>query len=161
MKIVAKEDIEAPIETVFANVSDFRRFERSAIRRGAKIKRLDMLEEPGTGMAWDASFFTRGKKRALHLEVESFDAPDKIGLDLSSDGMKGQVLVELVALSRTRTRLRLVTELKPQTLSARLLIQSLRLARGNIQQRIQNRLAELGAAIEGKAPPQKKTRNKR
>lgn len=160
MKIVAKEDVEAPIEKVFAAVSDFRRFERSAIRRGAKVKRLDSLDEPGAGVAWKAKFFTRGKQRAMHLEVVEFAAPERILLAAESDGMKGQILVELVALSRTRTRLRLVSELKPQTLSARLLVQSLKLARGSIQHRIETRLDEFAAMIEGRAPKSKKSRKK-
>ncbi|PJE31532.1 Polyketide cyclase / dehydrase and lipid transport [Pseudooceanicola marinus] len=150
MKIVAKEDIEAPIADVFDRVTDFRSFERSAIRRGAEVTRKDRPAVTGVGAAWDVRFDLRGKRRDIGLEVTEFDAPERMVMKLRSEGMKGGVLVDLVALSRTRTRIRIETEIKPKTLSARLLIQSLRLARGTIEKRVAERMAEFAASIEGK-----------
>jgi len=37
MKFAAREDIEAPIEYVFSQISDFPALERSALRRGADV----------------------------------------------------------------------------------------------------------------------------
>ena len=41
MKFSTREDIEAPVDHVFAEVSDFAGFERRALRHGADITRLD------------------------------------------------------------------------------------------------------------------------
>ncbi|QPM91126.1 SRPBCC family protein [Pseudooceanicola algae] len=150
MKVVAKEDIEAPIQKVFAGLTDFRTFERSAIRRGAGVKRVGDFEVAGEGVAWDANFTMRGKRRDIRLQIEQYDAPEHIRLTVRSDGMHGLVKVDLVALSPSRTRLRVETEIKPQTLSARLLLQSLRLARSNVQTRLQKRLSDFAATIEGR-----------
>ncbi|KAA2312924.1 SRPBCC family protein [Pseudooceanicola sediminis] len=147
MKIVAKEDIEAPIQTVFARVTDFKSFERSAIRRGASVQRI---EEGDSQNCWDVAFPLRGKTRIFRLTVVDFDDPERMSMSAISEGMAGAIKVELVALSRSRTRLRFETEIKPQTLSARLLVQSLRLARSTMQQRLQDRLSDLAASIEGK-----------
>ncbi|NIZ11508.1 SRPBCC family protein [Pseudooceanicola sp. HF7] len=155
MKVVAKEDIEAPIQTVFTRLTDFRTFERSAIRRGASVKRIDGFDVPAKGVGWEVQFSLRGKRRDLQLEVVRFDPPEGLEISANSQGMRGQVIVQLVALSPTRTRLRIETEVKPQTLSARLLIQSLRLARANVHQRMQDRLAEFAASIEGRRPPRR------
>ena len=95
-------------------------------------------------------FDLRGKRRDIGLEVTEFEAPERVVMKLRSDGMKGGVLVDLVALSRSRTRVRIETEIKPKTLSARLLIQSLRLARGTIEKRMDDRMSEFAASIEGK-----------
>lgn len=57
-------------------------------------------------------------------------------------------VVDLVALSRTRTRLFVSMELRPTTLSARLLLQSLRLAKGRLTGRLKTRMAEFGQRIE-------------
>lgn len=148
MKIVAKEDIEAPIDLVFERVSDFRSFERSAIRRGAEVSRKDRPAVTGAGASWDIRFDLRGKRREVGLEVVEFETPERMVMKIRSEGMKGNVLVDLVALSRSRTRLRIETEVKPKTLSARLLIQSLRLARGTIEKRLAERMAEFAASIE-------------
>jgi hypothetical protein len=53
-----------------------------------------------------------------------------------------------MALSRARTRLVLEIELKPETLAARLLVQSMKLARGALDKRLQVRVAEFAKAVE-------------
>lgn len=147
MKIVAKEDIEAPIEKVFVKVTDFRTFERSALRRGASVTRIEAEED--IPLSWDVAFPLRGKTRLFRLTTVDVNAPEHMHISAVSEGMTGRIQVDLVALSRSRTRLRIETEIKPQTLSARLLVQSLRLARGTLQQRLQERLVEFAASIEG------------
>ncbi|HAR54496.1 MAG TPA: hypothetical protein DCS45_21865, partial [Roseovarius nubinhibens] len=132
MKFSSKEDVEAPIDFVFAQVSDFASLERSALRRGAEVQRVDDLTSAGAGMAWDAAFEFRGKRRQTRLELVEYDAPNAMNFLSTSQALTADVAVELVALSRKRTRLQMTIDLKPQNLSARLLVQSLKLARGSI-----------------------------
>ncbi len=49
----------------------------------------------------------------------------------------------MIALSPSKTRLKLSVDLRPQTLSARLLVQSLKLAKGNLDKKFDARVAEL------------------
>jgi hypothetical protein len=56
--------------------------------------------------------------------------------------------VELVPLSPTRTRLMVETVLSPKTLAARLLVQSLKLAKSSLTQRYKSRIAALSEEIE-------------
>ncbi len=143
-----KEDIEAPLEHVFGVVSDFDRFERLALRRGAEVSRMDSLREPGLGMAWDIAFQMRGKRREIEIELTEYDPPNRMLFESRSPGMGGHLIVDLVALSRHRTRLGLELELKPQTLSMRLLVQSLKLAKGNLNKKFKVRVAEYAKAME-------------
>ncbi len=148
MKFSAREDIEAPIDFVFDQVTDFQAFERSALRRGAEVQRVDALPDPGIGMAWDVAFKLRGKMRELKMELTNLDAPNGLVLSSRSPAMGGDMVVDLVALSRARTRLSLDLELKPVNLSSRLLVQSLKLARSNLTSRYKLRVAGFARELE-------------
>ncbi|MGX0977827.1 carbon monoxide dehydrogenase subunit G [Roseovarius sp. MBR-51] len=148
MQFSGKEDIEAPIERVFEEITDFQTFERSALRRGADVKRTDSLRAPGVGMSWHAAFKLRGKQRKVDVSVADYDPPNGITLGLMSASIEGQMIAELVALSRGRTRMTVTLVLQPRSLAARLMMQSLRLARGNLTKRFKVRLAEYAMDVE-------------
>ncbi|MCW8842720.1 MAG: SRPBCC family protein [Rhodobacteraceae bacterium] len=151
MKFKSKEDLDAPIEKVFELLADFERHERSALRRGIEVSRVDSLKAPGVGARWDAQFRFRGKPRKAEIEVVKFEHPAEISVVAHMHGMDAQVEFLLVALSKTRTRLSVATTLTPQTLSARLLVQSFKLARGNITKRFDSRMASWARDIEARA----------
>ncbi len=148
MKFSTNEDIEAPIQAVFDMLSDFEHFERAALRRGAEVQRVDEMTVPGPGMTWDAVFELRGKRRELQLEMVTYDRPNEMVLESTSPGMLGQMSFELIALSRGRTRVKVELEVKPLNLSARLLVQSLKLAKKKLAQRYKLRIAEYAKGME-------------
>lgn len=150
MEFSTTEDIDAPVEYVFARMSDFAAFERSAMRRGVEVARADTLAVPGPGMIWDTEFDLRGKRRELQLELTSYDPPNGMVLSSRSVSMGGAVIIDFVAMSRHRTRMSIAIDLQPKTLSARLLVQSLKLARGNLSKRFRNRVAKYTDDVEEK-----------
>lgn len=149
MKFSTREDIEAPIDVVFAHITDFAAYERQALRRGASVQRLDGDGPVEVGAAWEVKFAFRGKERTMRL---SLDQMDEQGLEIASTagGLDGQSEVTLVALSPKRTRLAIGIELKARTLTARLLLQSLKLAKANLNQRFKKRVSELASDIEAR-----------
>lgn len=148
MKFSSHEDIEAPIDAVFAAVTDFQAFERQALRRGAEVQRSDSLAYPGPGMTWDAAFMLRGKRREIKIELTQMDGPNGLVADARSNNLNGQFAVDLVALSRNRTRLSVTLELEPKTLAARLMLQSMKLARKTLTRRFRKRVAEFATDVE-------------
>ena len=150
MKFSTREDIEAPIEHVFQAVTDFDGFERQALRRGAEVSRQDTHGRPGVGSEWKLRFAFRGKQRNVDARISQFEAPHGFLADTRSGGLEGKVSLELVALSPRRTRMQVVVDLAPKTLSARLLIQSLKFAKGNLNKRFSNRVWQFAQDIEGK-----------
>jgi|TARA_R110002049_G_scaffold307712_2_gene509082 hypothetical protein len=148
MKFSTKEDIEAPIEAVFEMLCDFEGFERSAMRRGAEVQRVDTLHKPGVGMSWKAAFQLRGKRRELTIEMVTFDRPNEMVIDSLSTGLAGQMSIELMALSRNRTRVNVALDIKPLNLSARLLVQSLKLAKTSLTKKYKHRVAEYAKGME-------------
>ena len=151
MKFSAKEDIEAPIEQVFALVSDFAALERAALRRGAKVQRTDSLHKPGVGMSWTAAFMARGRQRKLDIVMTTYEPPHAMRFDSVAQGLHSNMTVELVALSRGRTRLSVDLELKPKSISARLFVQSLKLARNTLNKKFHLRMADYASDLEDRA----------
>ena len=147
MKFSTRSDIDAPIEHVFAELSDFASFERAAMRRGAKVSRIDSQDVIGPGMAWQAEFPFRGKTRQVRIDLEDYEKPTEMGFAAKSAGLNGFCDIELIELSPKKTRLRLSLDLKPQTLSARLLIQSMKLAKGTIEKKFDVRVADYSKDI--------------
>lgn len=150
MKFSTREDIEAPIEQVFAAISDFDTFERQALRRGADVQRQDSFGRPGLGSEWHARFPFRGKEREVDARVVEFDAPNGLAVESDAHGISGMLTVDLMALSPRRTRLQIGLDLRPQNLSARLLIQSLKFAKTNLSKRFSNRIWQFARSIEGR-----------
>ncbi|SHI77102.1 SRPBCC family protein [Wenxinia saemankumensis] len=150
MQITAREDIEAPIEAVFAEASDFPAFERQALRRGADVRRVDGEGEIGEGTAWEIRFQFRGREREVRADIVQFEPPQAYAVTSSTGGLEGLTYVECVALARSRTRITMVTEFSARTLPARLLLQSLKLARGKLTKRLTARTAHFAREVEAR-----------
>jgi hypothetical protein len=148
MKLSTKEDIEAPIDVVFAMLCEFETFERAAMRRGAEVQRTDSMQMAGVGMAWRAAFNMRGKRRQVEIEMITFDKPNEIALECRSQGLLTLMTLELVALSKNRTRLMTAFDVKPLNLSARLLVQSLKLAKTSLTKKFKLRVADFAKTVE-------------
>lgn len=148
MKFSTKEDIEAPIDAVFEMLCDFETFERAAMRRGAEVQRMDTKTTPGVGMGWRGAFNMRGKRREVEIEMITFDRPNEIVLECTSPGLLTMMTIEVVALSKTRTRMMVSFDIKPLNLSARLLVQSLKLAKASLTKKYKLRVAEFAKSME-------------
>lgn len=147
MKFSTREDIEAPIEHVFAHISDFANFERRALRHGGNVVRIDG-GPLRIGSAWDIAFKFRGRDRQMRAEVTHLDEPNGYVVTTLSGGMSIVTEVELVALSRGRTRLLVAMDLRAKTLTARLLLQSMKLAKTKLTKRYKARVLEFAEDIE-------------
>ena len=161
MELTTREDIEAPIDEVFRAVSDFDGFERAILRRGAEVVRTDELAEPGIGMRWDASFDYRGKRRKGELELVSFEAPGRIAVSGKSSGLDVIMEVELVEMAPSRTRMDIRTRLAPVSVTGRLLLQPLKLARGALLKKYRQRIAGFAGRIEDRYERRRQRRAER
>lgn len=148
MRLITREDIEAPIEHVFREATDFQAFERSVLRRGADVRRTDSLDAPATGLSWHAEFKLRGKLRKLDIELTEHDPPNGFAVGFRGASVEGISSVDLVALSRGRTRMSVILTVAALNLSGRLVLQTLKLARGNLDRRFKLRVADFAMDVE-------------
>lgn len=148
MRFASKQDIEVPIAAVFQILSDFEAWERAIMRRGVEVDRKDKLTRNGPGMRWAARFAYRGKTRDLEVELVQLDAPTLMRFAGVSQALEGVVSIELLELGAKRTRLHTAIDVTPRSLTARLFLQSLRLARAKLDRKFDQRVAQLAGDIE-------------
>jgi len=153
MKFSTREDIEAPIDAVFAAVTDFEHFERQAMRRGAEVVRLDSLAAPAVGMSWRSRVRIRGRLREIDSRLSEFEPERSLALASTSGGVESLFAVELLSLSRSRTRIRVTLDLRPTTFSARLFVQSLKLAKVSLSKRFEDRISEFATEVRRRQSP--------
>ncbi|MGH1576555.1 SRPBCC family protein [Planktotalea sp.] len=148
MKFSSNEDIEAPIKDAFALFTDFDQFERSALRRSADVRRIDTLGQNGVGMAWNTQFKLRGKERKIDAEMVEYCEPENFCLQLQSEEVTALAHVELMPLSKGRTRASVSVELKPISLAGRLLVQSLRLGKARLDKKFKKKAGDFVRNLE-------------
>ncbi len=148
MKFSAKQDIDAPSAFVFAEMTDFEAWERAGMRRGADVVRTDKLRSIGAGMTWHVIFPFRGKSRAVDLRLQNIAPHTRLEFAGTSAAIEATVLVEIVEMSAKRCRAHVVVDLAPRTLTAKLFIQSLRLARARADRKFAFRISQIFSEIE-------------
>lgn len=150
MEFTSQEDIEAPIDRVFAALSDYDTIERQAMRRGVKVQRHPPRGD-GAGPRWTAGFRFRGREIEAEIIEQRAEPPEALGFAATAGGMETGMEVELTALTPARTRMTVHARLAPKTLSARLLVQSLKLARTRMTRKFSVRVAQFAKTLEDRA----------
>lgn len=143
MKFSTRRDTELTADQLFAAMTDFDRIERMLLRRGAKVTRIDPAREPGTGMGWHIQFDWRGRRRDLRLQVVRFDRPERASFSGQSDAFDLTLDMTVVALSRTRSRLIYEADVRPRNMKARLMIQTARLGKAQIDKQYEQGVTRL------------------
>ncbi|MDX8347197.1 SRPBCC family protein [Cognatiyoonia sp. IB215446] len=147
MKFSTREDIEAPIAFVFDRASDFDALEKRGRQYGAEISRNG--DGPAqVGMAWDAVFEFRGRNRQMQVKLTQFTPPEAYIFETEMNGLTAVSDVTLVSLSPSRTRLAIGIDLRAHTLTARLLLQSMKLAKTKLTKRFKARVRDYAEDIE-------------
>lgn len=147
MKLTTKQDIEAPVAAVWAALTDYPSWERAAMRRGAEVTREGQGREIGPGTTWTARFTLRGQARVVTVRLATVDPQNRLVLTGTSRLFSGEFVVEVVQMSARRTRVHVSTEVSPLTLSARLILQSLKLAKTRVTRRYEKGVAQAVSEI--------------
>ncbi|MGH1354590.1 MAG: SRPBCC family protein [Thalassovita sp.] len=147
MDLSSKVDVNAPADYVFDCLSDFQSFEKAALRRGADVQRVDSLDALGIGAAWDVTFRFRGKARDLNVELTEYACPERACYTAIGQGIKATMRIELVPMSKNRTRMTNTVMMEAKTIPARLLLQSVKLAKGQVSKRFDAMMEDFGQQL--------------
>lgn len=150
MKFNNRVDVAVPADRLFERLTDIAALESAARKKGVVMKRLDSQAEKGAGMSWDVGFRLRGKPRQMIVDVTRFEAPARVDYAGTSSGFEVTLVLEFSALSPSRSRMSTVLEIKPRTLGGRLLLQSARLGRANLDRRYDERIKSFLRDLESR-----------
>lgn len=148
MRFTTREDIDVPIDALFAAISDFQGFERAAMRRGAEVTRTGAAPGSGVGESWTIRFRYRGRSRELVSRIERFEPSAGLTSSGRVGGFEGLLALDLSAQTPKRTRIRVDLDITPKTLTARLLLQSMKLAKSSLTHRFKTRVRTFAQTLE-------------
>lgn len=147
MEILAKHLINAPAEFVYDYLTDFGEFESVLLSLGAYIERRDNLSEDGIGMKWAIEGDYRGKFREVELTLVGMAPPEMLAFESNSKDLRSEITVDLTDHT-DQTSLELIIAPFPKTISAKLIFQSVKLAKKAVEGRLTSRLGDLATQIE-------------
>ncbi len=145
MKFSTRLDRDLPATELFDVVADLPRVERMLMRRGVKVQRLDPdAATPSIAdFGWLLKFGWRGQPRQLRLERTRLDRPERMTLQGASESLDLVIDASVIALSRQRARLIFETEIRPRNMRARLMIQTAKLGKSQLDRRFERRIEDL------------------
>ncbi|GGA05751.1 SRPBCC family protein [Neptunicoccus cionae] len=148
MQFSSVQDVNAPLDFVFAQLSDFESYESYAMRVGAEVQRTDDLAQKGVGMCWNIQGDFRGKHRNFEIELTEFRPDNLLKFMVVASGIEANVTMEAMALTRKQSRIKATTVLKPKSISARLILQSAKLAKNSMNRKFNHRFWTYANYIE-------------
>lgn len=151
MQLTTSEDIAAPAAVVFDAITDFDALERRASSRITELERIDSLDAPGVGMRWSFTFSFRGNSRAADVEITEYIAPTTLQAVVSTGGLKIKADADIVSLAPDRARLNLAVDMASSGIAGKLLLQSLKLAKGRLEERLDSAVAKYARDLEKQA----------
>ncbi len=153
MKFSTREDIDRPIDEVYAFMADFDAFEDRIRQRGIKVTRKPGIAPPEIGAGWEAPVEWRGRRYDVTASLVNVEPGVCYGVESQVGGVESLAVVDLVALAKSKTRMFVSLELSPTTLSSRIMIQSLKLTKGSLTKRFKARVSTLADELRNGTSP--------
>ncbi len=147
MNFESKQDINAPATHVFKQLADFDFYESYAMRVGAQVERRDNFTQPQPGICWNIKGHFRGKDRDMELTLDSYTPTDTLSYICKTQSLNAVVKFDVIPLSHTETRLKAVVEVQAKGLSARVALQSAKLAKKTLDRKFDARMRDFANNI--------------
>ncbi len=153
MEFVSKQNINAPAAHIFQQLADFDFYESYAMRVGAQVERLDAFTQPQPGMCWKIKGDFRGKSRDLELTLDSYTPSETLSYVCKTKSLDAEVNFYVIPLSQMKTRLKAVVNIQAKGLSARVALQSAKLAKKTLDRKFDTRMRDFADKIGEKYRP--------
>jgi hypothetical protein len=153
MQFRTTETVTGGIDAVFACMSDLVFYERKALDAGLAVRRLDKLPAPAPGMQWEVPFRARGRDRVAEIELVKLDAPMRMRFEGRVQGLLFEADMDCRVLDADATEVTVTTKLRAKSITAKVLLQSMKLARTTLNKRYRKRVRKALRDLEGRVRP--------
>lgn len=151
MKLKVSDDAEAPVDMSFAALTDYAGIEDELRGYGLQITRIGCWKDLALGVAWGGAGEIRGRMRTFEAKVTALEPGRMVEVTAHVGDVRAVHETRVIPLGAKVTRINLTLDLRAESLKARILLQSLKLARGRILERMQKRLTSDIRRIEREA----------
>ena len=148
MRLSSSQIIGVPKDYLFERITDFDSFESYIHTEGGMAERTDNVAGTQSGMSWHVSGTFRKKQRNVDLTLENYAPSDKLKYVCETSSMNAAIFFELTEITPDQTELSLYIDPEARNISARLVLQSVKLAKKTIERRITQRIERFGNQIE-------------
>ena len=150
MQFTATQEITAPIDAVWTQLTDFDRFEQAVVRHGGKAERQG--DGPvGPGTRWRGAAEVLGKIRHMDLTPTRMEVPGRLTAEALAEGVAVTLDVTLEAVAEGRTRMTVAADAEARSLGAKIVLKPLALAHGRLQEQFEGRVSGFAKRIEAAA----------
>jgi len=143
-----REEADIPRDFAFSRFADFTRYEQAARDYGADIRRVNGFTEISEGCSWRGSAVVRGKTRGVEARITRLNPSDHAQISTIVGGMTITVDLFFEEIGPEKTLVRTTAQLRATTLAARLILQTVKLGRRQIQGKIDSRIVALANQYE-------------
>lgn len=143
MKLISSEVYPVSAATAYARLTDFEALTHAMRANHIKVIWFRAGWPDGSETKWKLAFGFKGVHREVLAQITRVDKGHSYVVETDSDGVQAQVSVAVAAAEEGKARVTYTVDLSGQTVAARVMVQSLRLARGTLQDKLHGRLVGL------------------
>ncbi len=148
MELTYKTIINVPQAFAFEKATDFARFEREGFGKLSPFEPRSEIKAPGIGARWRTSSEFQGRPRRFSLELFKLDGPEAMVLGNKSEKYDIEAHFLFKEIGEEETEFTFHLDAKAQSITAKLILQTIQLARGRIEKSMQTEFEKMALNME-------------
>ena len=141
-------DINVPQQFAFERATDFALFEAEGFGKLDKFERRSELRAPEIGVRWRTAAEFQGRPRRFSLQLLALEPAELLVLGNKSEKYDVEARFRFTQVNDTQTTFAFHLVAKAQSITAKLILQTIQLARGRIEKSMQADFGEMAQKME-------------
>lgn len=148
MEISYQSIIKVPQAFAFARATDFERFESEGFGNLAAFEPRSEIRAPKIGARWRTAAEFQGRPRRFSLQLLQLEEPGKMVLGNKSEKYDIEAHFDFVEAGVEETEFHFRLDAKANSITAKLILQTIQLARSRIEKSMEDDFTKMGQQME-------------